>query len=95
MVLVECDWMQFIKLLKERLDRDEFIEAMLVMRSIWIRRNDYVFQGKFTPPSQVILKAKSLVAICAESRQEALFRKNRQWIKPLFGEGLQGVDGLK
>jgi ribonuclease HI len=68
--------MQLIQLLKVRLDRDEFIEAMLVLRSIWLRRNNYVFQGKFTPPSQVILKAKSLAAICAETQQEALPEKS-------------------
>jgi hypothetical protein len=66
MALVDCDGMQLNNLLKERLDRDEFILAMLVMRSIWFRRNVYVFQGKFTPPCQVILKAKSWL-LCVKS----------------------------
>jgi len=74
-VLVECEMMQLIQSLKVRTDRDAFTEAMLVLRTIWLQRNDFVFQGKFTSPGQVILKAQSLAAICTETKQEALPEK--------------------
>jgi hypothetical protein len=70
MVLEECDGLHLIKLLKERLDSDGFLEALLVLRTLWLRRNEHVFQGKFHPPSQIILKFKNMAAECAETPQE-------------------------
>jgi hypothetical protein len=55
--------------LKERLDREEFFEAMMVMRLPWLRRNEYMFQGKFNPPAQIIMKAKELAAGFLEATQ--------------------------
>jgi hypothetical protein len=37
------------------------MEASIVMRLLWLRRNEYVFKGRFQPPSQVILSMKKTV----------------------------------
>jgi hypothetical protein len=70
MLLEEYDGIHLIKFLKDKLDRDDFLEALLVLRSLWLRRNEYVFQGIFTSPSQVIMKARALAAVCANSNQD-------------------------
>jgi hypothetical protein len=43
---------------------------VLVLRSLWLRKNEFVFQGKFSPPSHIILKARNMAADCSESVQE-------------------------
>jgi hypothetical protein len=40
------------------------------MRLLWLRRNEYVFKGRFQPPSQVILSMKKTVAEYEEIPQE-------------------------
>jgi hypothetical protein len=42
-----------------RLDRKELLEVFLVMREVWLRRNNFIFQGGFIPPEQLVLRAKS------------------------------------
>lgn len=50
MTLVEGDGMHIIQLLKERLDQEDFIDAMMVLRQVWLRRNEFVFNCNFLPP---------------------------------------------
>lgn len=40
--------------LMERLDPEELVEAWTVARMIWNRRNEFVFNGGFTPPLQIM-----------------------------------------
>jgi len=47
------DGMGLFLYLLEMLDSDELVEAWTVVRMIWIRRNDFVFNGVFTPPIQI------------------------------------------
>jgi hypothetical protein len=70
MVYVECDGLQLIKFLKEILDNEGFMEASIVMHLLWLHRNEYVFKGRFQPPSQVILSMKKTIAEYEEIPQE-------------------------
>jgi hypothetical protein len=41
----------------ERFDFEELVKALTVARMIWHRRNEFVFQGVFNPPAQVMVVA--------------------------------------
>jgi ribonuclease HI len=41
----------FPQQLLDKLEEDDFLEAMTVSRLIWMRRNTLVFEGSFTPPA--------------------------------------------
>jgi hypothetical protein len=70
MVIEECDGFHLIKLQKERLDNEGFMEAMLVLRLLWLRRNKYIFKGRFQPPSQIIMTIRNMVAEYEKTPQE-------------------------
>jgi hypothetical protein len=42
----------------ERLDPEELVEAWTVARMIWMRRNEFVFNGCITSPIQTMEAAK-------------------------------------
>jgi len=70
MTLGEGDGLYIIKLLKERLDQEEFIEAVMVLRQqVWLRRNEFVFKGNFIPPGQIISRAQDMIKGFSEASQ--------------------------
>jgi hypothetical protein len=66
LVIEECDGLHLIKALKDILDKKGFLEALIVLPLLWLRRNEYVFKGRFHPPSQLIMKVRNMVAECEE-----------------------------
>jgi len=63
----DSEGMGLIKNLQEKLVGEELLEAFMVLRLIWMRRNSYVFQGVFTPPHQIIFMAKEQLAVFSET----------------------------
>lgn len=53
-----ADGWDFVKELWARLQEDDFVEAMTVARLLWMRRNSFVFEGQFLPPSHLVIQAK-------------------------------------
>jgi hypothetical protein len=51
----------------EKLEDNNFIEAVTLARLIWLRRNTLVFEGFFTPPSNLVGQAKNQVAEFAQA----------------------------
>jgi len=58
MSCILTDGMGLFLYLMERLDPEEFVGAWTVARMIWMRRNDFVFNGVITPPTQTMEAAK-------------------------------------
>ncbi|XP_042992296.1 uncharacterized protein LOC122318762 [Carya illinoinensis] len=54
----ETDLLVFWEKMMEKTSREELEEIVMVMRSIWVRRNNFIFEGKFASPSQVIKGAR-------------------------------------
>jgi hypothetical protein len=54
----KSDGLGLIQQLMEKLEEEEFIEAITMARMLWLRRNTYVFDGVFTAPTQLIIQAK-------------------------------------
>lgn len=42
----------------EKLSKPEIKEIPTIMWSLWLRRNEFIFEGKFKSPSQVVRIAK-------------------------------------
>jgi len=61
MVLEDSDGAGFLEQLIEKLEGEEPVEALLVVRSIWLRRNAVIFNNTFTPPVTVSMQAKSVL----------------------------------
>jgi hypothetical protein len=72
MVLEEGDGLHLIKSIQARLDREELLEVFLVMHEVWLTRNNYVFQGSFIPPEQLVLKANSTASSIVDSCKRIL-----------------------
>lgn len=60
--LMELDGLGLLQQLQEKLEVKEFEEALTTLRLIWLRRNSYVFGCVFTPPCQLITKAREVMA---------------------------------
>jgi len=54
----ETDGRGLLLFLKEKLEIEELMVALTILRSIWHNRNAFVFEGKLTPPSQVMVAAQ-------------------------------------
>jgi hypothetical protein len=68
--LVESDSLGFIQQLLEKLEDNDFIEAVTLARLIWLRRNTLVFEGFFTPPN-LVGQAKNQVAEFAQATDQS------------------------
>jgi hypothetical protein len=58
---IYSDWAGFLEQLIEKLEGEELVEALLVVGSIWLRRNAVIFNNTFTPPVTVAMQAKSVL----------------------------------
>jgi len=54
MPLVERDGRELLSCLLEKLDDSEAVEAIMVAQSIWVRRNEFVFNNDFSYPFRVV-----------------------------------------
>jgi hypothetical protein len=74
-----------------RLDLEERVKAWIVARMIWNRRNDFVFNGLFSSPMQVMAAAKASVEGCnlatssAEAYPKVMQLPQPKWKKPPEG----------
>ncbi|KAF5468918.1 hypothetical protein F2P56_013026, partial [Juglans regia] len=68
--------------LEERVSSEELEEISMVMRSIWLRRNEVVFKDTFKSPSQVMTQAKEELRTYYQAKQ-----KLRQNTEPRVTEG--------
>jgi hypothetical protein len=60
MVLWESDGAGFLEQLVEKLDGEDLVEALILARYIWLRRNYVVFNNIFTSPANVAQQAREL-----------------------------------
>jgi len=47
---VEMDGFGLFSHLRNRLSEEDLLLSLMVARSIWLRRNSFVFENSFTPP---------------------------------------------
>jgi hypothetical protein len=52
--LAEDDGMALLQALHEKLEEHDFIHVILMARLIWLRRNSFVFDRLFSPPSLLV-----------------------------------------
>jgi len=89
--ILECEGISLVKQLQDSLDGEELVEALTVMRLIWLRRTSFMFNGEFTTLTQLLTKAKELVEFFQESTQGGLLR-GKLWYRLLpSGLRVQGV----
>jgi hypothetical protein len=50
LLTVEMDGFGLFSHLRNRLSEDNLLLSLMVARSIWLRRNSFVFENSFTPP---------------------------------------------
>jgi ribonuclease HI len=75
----------------EKLDENEVLEAVMVARMIWLRRNSYVFQHEFFSPFRVDELAKEALKDFATAQQfssrsfSPSLVSSQVWKKPTVG----------
>jgi len=73
----------------QKLKGDELKKALTVARLIWLRRNSFVFQREFTPPSQLATSANELFSqfrqATAVDEAPGVNPKYSRWTKPPIG----------
>lgn len=50
------DGRSLLQQLQHKLDEEEFEIAISLAHQLWLRRNNYVFEGKFEPPQQLVIQ---------------------------------------
>jgi hypothetical protein len=61
MTLGQVDGKGLIQYLLRKLDGEELLLALVVLRLIWLRRNAYVFEREFSPPESLVFEAQRMV----------------------------------
>jgi hypothetical protein len=59
--LVGSDGLDLFSQFKDRLQDEDLLLSLMVARQIWFRHNSFLFENVFTPPQQVMCKAKEVV----------------------------------
>jgi hypothetical protein len=59
--LEEGDGREFVHQLWLKLSKEELVEALNIAQPIWMRRNNYIFNNQFSPPTMVTLQAKEMI----------------------------------
>jgi hypothetical protein len=67
--------MSLVKQLQDSLDGEELVEALTVMRLIWLRRTSFMFNREFTTSTQLLTKAKELVEFFSRSNTWGAFER--------------------
>jgi hypothetical protein len=76
---------------QDKLEAEELIEALTILKMIWLTRNTFIFEGKLTPPSQVMvavylsMEAFSQAMKIEDKTVRALVGPPPLWTKPPFG----------
>jgi hypothetical protein len=61
MTLGQVDGKGLIQYLLRKLDGEELLLALVVLRLIWLRRNAFVFEREFSPPERLVFDAQRMV----------------------------------
>jgi hypothetical protein len=88
--LTESGGLGLLQQLLDKLEEEDFLEAVTVLRLIWLRRNTLVFEGSFTPPAILLGQAKIkhsefVQAISPEIDQTEAVQTSSSWKSPPFG----------
>ncbi|XP_041017900.1 uncharacterized protein LOC121260116 [Juglans microcarpa x Juglans regia] len=67
----ETDLLELWDRLVEKVSKDVLEEIAMVMRNIWLRRNEFIFEGVFKSPSQVIKAARDELRVFQLVQQNA------------------------
>ncbi|XP_041020404.1 uncharacterized protein LOC121262033 [Juglans microcarpa x Juglans regia] len=73
----EDDLLSLWERLMERVSKVEMEEIATVMRSLWLRRNEFIFEGKFKSPSQVVRTAREGLNEFRMAQQNVKERQDR------------------
>ncbi|KAF5476174.1 hypothetical protein F2P56_007909 [Juglans regia] len=73
-----------------KVDKTELSEIATVMRSLWLRRNEFCYEGLFKSPSQMLRTAKEELhefemaqqKLIANSQGNNIERRNQVWQRP-------------
>lgn len=85
------DGLALMQGLLRKLDASEFVQVMVMARLIWLRRNSFIFEGRFSPPATLIIQAsESLEGFTqANALPEASARSSQhahhRWSRPAVG----------
>jgi hypothetical protein len=91
LVVEEMEGIDYLQFYWNKLDGAVLLEALMVTRAIWLRRNKFIFQDCFDPPSSVACLALKSVEeyLKATSLPKARVLTGRQgcifWRKPVEG----------
>ncbi|KAF5481359.1 hypothetical protein F2P56_002016 [Juglans regia] len=69
--LYETDLLKLWDSLVEKVSKDVLEETVMVMRNIWLRRNEFIFEGVFKRPSQVIKATRNELRVFQLAQQNA------------------------
>ncbi|KAF5442058.1 hypothetical protein F2P56_037243 [Juglans regia] len=69
--LYETDLLKLWDSLVEKVSKDVLEETVMVMRNIWLRRNEFIFEGVFKRPSQVIKATRDELRVFQLAQQNA------------------------
>ncbi|XP_062175976.1 uncharacterized protein LOC133881026 [Alnus glutinosa] len=61
MTVEQVDGKGLIQFLMGKLDGEELLLALVVLRLIWLRRNAFVFEKAFSPPERIVFDAHRMV----------------------------------
>lgn len=76
---------------QDKLEAKELIEALSILRMIWLTRNTFIFKGKLTPQSQVMaavyqsMEGFSQAMKIEDKTGRALVGALPLWTKPTLG----------
>ncbi|KAG2675064.1 hypothetical protein I3760_13G167000 [Carya illinoinensis] len=88
----EDNFLDLIEKMAQILSKEEMEEVAMVMRSIWLRRNQLVFDNKFIPPRQLINLARVQLrefqrakSVTVHTNSNRRLMKQEGWKKPTAG----------
>ena len=55
------EFLQIAESMLEKCDVEEFQTFVMVTRRIWLRRNEFMYEGAFSPPGAIIKQAETVI----------------------------------
>ncbi|XP_042980190.1 uncharacterized protein LOC122310360 [Carya illinoinensis] len=98
-----CEEKEFFNIwtdMQETLQKNKVAEAVMILRGLWTKRNNLVFEGKFESPTGVVTNALSRLKCFQASRAELTLikdsnterRKDTKWKPPDMGTSKLNFD---
>ncbi|XP_041020422.1 uncharacterized protein LOC121262053 [Juglans microcarpa x Juglans regia] len=89
----EDNLLKLIEKLMQKLSKEEMEEVAMIMRSLWLRRNQFIFENNFTSPGQVISAAREQIrefklaqTVVEKSCLSRTIGRQMRWKKPNRGQ---------